>query len=54
MAILDIDIEDKEDEIRKVEYMDNLNKIICNYEELMPIFNEYLERKKYKRKVLEK
>lgn len=45
MAILDIDTKDEEEETKKIEYMENLNRIICNYEELMPIFNEYLDRK---------
>lgn len=47
MAILDVKAESKEEEMKKMEYMMNINKIICNYEELRPILTEFFERKKY-------
>lgn len=45
-AIKDIDVENSEDQIMKTEYMLNLFKIICHYEELRPIFTKFFEEKK--------
>lgn len=53
MAILDIETENKDEEIEKLEFLNNLNKIICNYEDLNPIISEFLNRKNFS-KVLEK
>jgi len=47
MAILDIETENAEEEMKKKEYMEIINKTICNYEELKPILNEFFSRKKY-------
>lgn len=45
MAILDVKTETKEEEIRKKEYMDKINKFICNYDDLKPILDEHFEKK---------
>lgn len=47
MAILDIETENKKEEIEKLEFMDNLNKIICNYEVLKPIISKCLKKKQF-------
>ena len=44
MAILDVEVDTEEEKNKKMEYINNINKIICNYEELMPIFRDYFER----------
>ena len=44
MAILDIETENKDEEIEKLEFLNNLNKIICNYENLNPIISEFLNK----------
>lgn len=48
MAILDVEVDTEDEKIKKMEYINNINKIICNYEELMPIFTDYFERGKIK------
>mgnify|MGYP004639914561 CR=1 FL=1 len=53
MAILDIETENKDEEIEKLEFLNSLNKIICNYEDLNPIISEFLNRKNFS-KVIEK
>lgn len=53
MAILDIETENKDEEIEKFEFLNNLNKIICNYEDLNPIISEFFNRKNFS-KVIEK
>ena len=47
MAILDVKAENKEEEKKKMEYMIDINKVICHYEELKPILNDFFESKKY-------
>lgn len=47
-AILEIETENQEEDIMKKEYLMNLNKIICNYEELRPILTRYFENKRNK------
>lgn len=44
-AILDLDTESKDEELMKIEYLMNLNKIICNYEELRPVMNQFFGEK---------
>lgn len=53
MAILDIETENKDEEIEKLDFLNSLNKIICNYEDLNPIISEFLNRKNFS-KVIEK
>ena len=50
MAIQDIETQNSQEEFIKTEYMMNINKVICNYEELRPILTEYFEKKKRKEK----
>ena len=50
MAIQDIETQNSQEEFIKTEYMMNINKVICNYEELKPILTEYFEKKKRKEK----
>ena len=47
-SIKNIKAETKEEELQKLEYMINLNKIINNWEELRPILTRYFEEKKLK------
>lgn len=47
-SIRNIKTETKEEELQKLEYMINLNKIINNWEELRPILIRYFEEKKLK------
>ena len=44
-AILDLDTENEKEEIMKIEYLMNINKIICNYEELRPVMNSFFGEK---------
>ena len=46
MAILDVDTENTEEEAEKMEYMNNINKIIYNYEELKLIISEFFANKR--------
>ena len=50
IAIQDIETQNSQEEFIKTEYMMNINKVICNYEELRPILTEYFENKKRKEK----
>lgn len=45
-SILDIKTNSDEEEKIKLEYIDGLNKIICNYEEVKPLIEAYLEKEK--------
>ena len=45
MTILDIDTENETEEMEKLEFMDSLNKIICNYEYFKPIISEYVKNR---------
>lgn len=45
MAILDIETENAEEEMKKREYMEIINKTVYNYEELKPILNEFFQEK---------
>ena len=47
MAILDIETENDQEEIKKLEFMDILNQIICNYEDLKPIISKYLKKRNF-------
>lgn len=49
-AIQDIETQNSQEEFIKTEYMMNINKVICDYEELRPILTEYFEKKKRKEK----
>ena len=49
-AIQDIEPQNSQEEFIKTEYMMNINKVICNYEESRPILTEYFEKKKRKEK----
>mgnify|MGYP004491978149 FL=1 len=51
MAILDVETETKEEEVQKKEYMDKINKVICNYDELKPVLDEYFDKKLYGSKI---
>ena len=48
-SIKDIKTVTKEEDLQKLEYMINLNKIICDWEELRPILTKYFEDKKLKK-----
>lgn len=50
MAIQDIEPQNSQEVFIKTEYMMNINKVICNYEELRPVLTEYFEKKKRKEK----
>ena len=41
-AIQDIKTDSDSEELLKHEYMNGLNKVICNYEELQPVIESYL------------
>lgn len=45
-AILDLEPQNIDEKIMQTEYMMNLNKIICNYEELRPLLTKFFENKK--------
>ena len=53
MAILDVDTENQEEEAEKMEYMNNINKIIYNYEELKPIISEFFINKRNSKLIIE-
>lgn len=46
MAILDIDTENESENSEKLEFMNSLNKIICDYEYFKPLVSEYIARKR--------
>ena len=46
MAILDIETENKKEEVEKLEFLNSLNQIIYNYKDLKPIISEHLKKKK--------
>lgn len=43
-AIEEVEVSSKEEEIQRLEYMMNINKILCNYEELRPILTQYFKK----------
>lgn len=45
-ALNDLEVTNEDEKIEKLEYMINLNKIICNYEELRPILSSFFIKKK--------
>ena len=47
IAILDIDTESENERLEKLEFLNGINKIICNYEYFRPIVSEYVENKKF-------
>ena len=46
MAILDVDTETQKEKAEKLEFLNILNKIICNYDDLKPFIFEHLKNKK--------
>ncbi len=44
-AILDLKPQDKTEEVMRLEYLMNLNKIICNYEEIKPVMAKFFGEK---------
>ncbi len=45
MSILDIKTENKKEELEKIDLMNTLNKIICNYDDLKPVISDYFKNK---------
>lgn len=48
-ALLEIQPKNKEEELMKKEYIEGINKFICNFEELEPIISRYLEEQTKKK-----
>ena len=45
IALLDIETENESEKSEKLEFLNSLNKIICNYEYFKPLVSEYIARK---------
>lgn len=45
-SIMEVPAESREEEIIKMEYLMNMNKILSNYEELKPLLTEYFSNKR--------
>lgn len=48
-AMIDIRPSNRQEELQKRQYIEGLNKFICNFEELEPIISEYLTEQAKKR-----
>lgn len=49
-AILDVPVQNQEEMLMRTEMVMNINKYICNYEELRPVLTRYFEEKSRKEK----
>ncbi len=49
-SIMEVPTESREEEIIKMEYLMNMNKILSNYEELKPLLTEYFNKKRKEQK----
>lgn len=45
-AISGVKTSNRDEELARMEYMDNLNKVICNYDELKPFLNNFFTYQK--------